>query len=339
MNTPIKDGCDAVPVGDSDALAVGRLPVLRAVASTPARDGVKRRLAPLRRGLARRQPAAIAAYAGALALAALVLVNPLQITVVLALCIIVLLVAGLGRAAWPYLKTGLFIGGFLAVLNPLISNGGSTVLWQINVGIAHESITIQGIAYGLTTALRIIAVIMTFALFTLVLDADDQLDLMSRLSFRTGLIFSLASRLLPVFSRDATRISDAQRARGVELDAGRRRARIAARVPLLAALLAQSLERAVDIAASMEARGFGARERSRWSHGRRWRAADVLVTAAALAAAVTLIGGLVTGSFSYTFYPLLDDPWIQLASVWWLLALAALAVPLLWTLPWPHSQS
>jgi energy-coupling factor transport system permease protein len=289
--------------------------------------------------LARRQPAAVAAYAGALALAALVLVNPAQIAAVLVLCVLVLLVAGLGRAAWPYLKTGLFIGGFLAVLNPLISNGGSTVLWQVNLGIAHESITAQGIVYGVAMALRIIAVIMAFALFTLVLNVDDQLGLMSRLSFRTGLIFSLASRLLPVFSRDAARISDAQRARGVELDVGRRRARIAARVPLLAALLAQSLERAVDIAASMEARGFGARERSRWLHGRRWRAADALVTVAALTAAVTLIGGLLSRSFSYTFYPLLDNPWTQLRSVWWLFALLALAVPVLWTLPWPRSQS
>ena len=196
----------------------------------------------------------------------------------------------------------------------------------------------QGIVYGVATALRIIAVITAFALFSLVLDPDDQLGLMSRLSFRTGLVISLACRLMPVFSRDAARISNAQRARGVELDAGRRRARIAARVPLLAAL-AQSLERAVDVAASMEARGFGARERSHWSHGRLWRLADLVTMVSALLGVGLLLGGLFAGAFSYNFYPLLDDPWSQLGSTWWLLAFTALVVPALWTLPWRRSRS
>ncbi len=299
----------------------------------------RRRAEPRRRGLSRRQPAAIAAYVGALILAAIVLVNPLQVVAVLALCLVVLLGAGKGRAAWPYLKTALFIGCFLAILNLLISHSGSTVLWQLHLGPFSLPISLQGIVYGLATALRIFAVIAAFALLTLVLDPDDQLSLMSRLSFRTGLVLSLACRLLPVFSHDAERISDAQRARGVELDAGRRRARIAARVPLLAALLSQSLERAVDVAASMEARGFGSHCRSRWSHGRPWRAADLLTTAAAIVATGALVAGVVTRVFSYNFYPLLDDPLAQLTSTCWLLVLLTLALPALWTLPWHRSHN
>ena len=115
---------------------------------------------------------------------------------------------------------------------------------------------------------------------------------------------------LPGALADAARIADAQRARGVELDRGRRRDRVAARLPLLAALLTQSLERAMDVAASMEARGYG----------RRGRAS--LGAAAALAgrrrgrhrgrapvAAAALVGGLVAGAFRFAFFPLLDDPW------------------------------
>jgi energy-coupling factor transport system permease protein len=326
--------------GASDIAASGAQR-LRPQASAPAlpRTTPKRRAEPRRRGLARRQPAAIAAYVGALILAAIVLVNPLQVTALLLLCLVVLWGAGRGRAAWPYLKTALFIGGFLALLNPLISHGGSTVLWQFALGPLTVSITLQGIVYGVTTALRIIAVITAFALFTLVLDPDDQLGLMSRLSFRTGLVLSLACRLLPVFSRDAARISDAQRARGVELDAGPRRARVTARAPLLAALLSQSLERAVDIAASMEARGFGARGRTRWSHGRRWRTGDVVTTTVAAVAAAALVVGLVGGAFSYNFYPLLDDPLAQLTSTVSVLTLLALALPAIWTLPWRRSRN
>ena len=55
--------------------------------------------------------------------------------------------------------------------------------------------------------------------------------------------------------------------------------------------------------------------------------------------AAVLLGGLFAGAFSYNFYPLLDDPWSQLGSLWWLLAFAALVVPALWTLPWRRSRS
>jgi len=336
VNAPDAETLDSPSASAAGLRPGGRVPALR---TTPVERSAssKRRIEPRRRGLARRQPAAIVAYVGALTLAALILMNPLQVTALLALCLVLLVAADRGRAAWPYLKTGLYIGGFLAIVNPLISRSGATVLWQLQLGPFHVPITIQGVAYGVATALRIIAVITAFALFNLVLDPDDQLGLMSRLSFRTGLVISLACRLLPVFSRDAARISNAQRARGVELDAGRRRARVAARVPLLAALLAQSLERAVDVAASMEARGFGARDRSHWSHERRWRLADLVTTAAALLASAALLGGLFAGAFSYNFYPLLDDPWSQLASLWWVLAFAALVVPALWSLPWRRS--
>ena len=114
------------------------------------------------------------------------------------------------------------------------------------------------------TGLRLVAVMLAFALYTVVLDPDDQLALVSRFSFRSGLVVSLATRLFPVLQRDAGRIADAQRSRGVELDRGPRRARAVARVPLLAALFAQSLERAMDVGSAMTARGYGRRGRTRW---------------------------------------------------------------------------
>ena len=304
-----------------------------------SRGGSHRRRGPRRCGLARRRPGAIALYVAALALAALVFVNPLQSLALLGLLGVVLLGAGCARAAAPYLKTGLYIAVFLALVNPLVSHNGSTVLFQLPLPLVGGAVTLQAVVYGLAQALRVFALITAFALLTLVLDPDDQLALMSRVSFRSGLVVSLACRLLPVLSRDAGRIRDAQRARGLELDAGRRRERAAAHVPLLGALLVQTLERAMDVAASMEARGFGAHARTRWSHGRRWLTADRATAAAAAVAAAALLYGLVTHAFSYNFYPLLDPPLAQLGDVAWLLCLAALATPALWALLWRPSPN
>lgn len=279
------------------------------------------------RGLAARRPAAAAAYVGALAFAALALTNPIQVSLVLGLTLAVLALSGRLRAALPYARVALAVGLFLAVLNPLFGGGGLTVLWEADAGPLTITVTLEGIVFGLVSALRLMAVVLAFALFNVALDPDDQLGLMSRVSFRSGLVLSLASRLFPVLSRDAGHIADAQRSRGVELDRGTRRERAAARVPLLSALLTRSLERAVDIAAAMEARGYGGARRSRWLHRRPRRAADVALAAGAALAALALLAGFATGHVGYDFFPLLDDPRPQLFDPWWLALVAALTVP------------
>jgi len=286
------------------------------------------------RGLARLRPGVCLGFIAALGIAGLALASPVQVAVLLAVTLLSLWASGALRAAVPYLKVALYVGAFLALLNPIFSRGGLDVLWQTTLGPLTVKLTVQGIAFGVTSALRLATVTLAFALFTLVIDPDEQLGLLSRLSFRSGLVLSLAARLFPVFSRDAARLADAQRARGVELDRGRRRERAAARVPLLAALLTRSLERAVDVAASMEARAYGSGGRTRWVRRRRWTAADVLTAAAAAVAGVALVGGLATGAFAYDFFPLLDDPWAMLANGWWLALAVALAAPLVVTRPW-----
>ncbi|MEE4275002.1 MAG: energy-coupling factor transporter transmembrane component T [Thermoleophilia bacterium] len=305
-------------------------------ASVVAPRRTLRRRAPeaLPRGLARLRPGVCLGFIAALGVAGLALANPVQVAVLLAVTLLALWASGALRAAVPYLRVALYVGAFLALLNPIFSRGGLDVLWETTLGPLTVKVTVQGIAFGITSALRLATVTLAFALFTLVIDPDEQLGLLSRLSFRSGLVLSLAARLFPVFSRDAARLADAQRARGVELDRGRRRERAAARVPLLAALLTRSLERAVDVAASMEARAYGSGGRSRWVRRRRWTAADVVTAAAAALAAVALLGGLATGAFAYDFFPLLDDPWAMLASGWWVALALTLAVPLVVTRPW-----
>ncbi len=317
--------------GFDSAVAAPRVagPAARPSAQRSARVGRRARPRP-RRGLARLHPVAGFAYVAALAAAGLVIGNPLQLAVLFVLELVILATAGRLRAALPYLMIALTTGLFLAILNPLFSPAGLDVLWQFDLGFWHPTVTIQGIAFGLGTALRLAVVVLAFALYTVVLDTDDQLELLSRLSFRSGLIVSLATRLFPVLSRDGRRIADAQRSRGIELDAGGRRERIAARLPLLAALSTQSLERAMDIAESMAARGYGRPGRTFWRRDRRRRSIDLLTGLLALLAGCALVGGLVAGLFRYGYYPLLDDPWPGLFDPVWLFTLACFVLPVVW---------
>lgn len=276
------------------------------------------------RGLAAIHPLAALACVLAYVGAGLAIGNPLQLVVVFAFLLVMLAVAGRLRTAWTYLRIGLYTAVLLIVINALVSGNGLTVLWEASLGPLHLRLTLQGVTFGIGSALRLLVVITAFALYVVVLDQDEQLSLIGRLSFRSGLVASLATRMFPVLSRDATRISDAQRARGVELDLGRRRDRARARIPLLAALLTRSLERAMDVAESMEARGYGRRESHGWHRGRRWRPADVATAACAAVAMAALIGGLATGAFSYSYFPLLDQPLPGMTAPAWLVTVAAL---------------
>lgn len=300
------------------------VPVSRDVALPTARRRARWAARPARHGLARLHPMAALACIVALMAAGFVVVSPIALAMLLALIVAILATSHRLRAAVPYLRFSLTIAAVLIVLNPLFSRGGLDVLWHINLPLFDITITVQGLLFGLSSALRLCAVVWAFALYNAVLDQDDQLSLMSAVSFRSAMIVSLATRLFPVLSRDAARIADAQRARGVELDGGSRRHRVAARMPLLAALLTQSLERSVDLAESMDARGYGRRGRRAWKHGRRWRTADVTAAALATCVVIALVAGSALGAFRFRFFPLLDDPWSGIADPLWIVTLLLL---------------
>ena len=88
------------------------------------------------------------------------------------------------------------------------------------------------------------------ALLAAAVDPDELLRAVRRVSLRSGVTAALATRLVPVLARDARRLADAQRCR-----AARRRRRTAS--ASLRAVAAGALDRAIDVAATLEVRGYG----------------------------------------------------------------------------------
>ena len=90
--------------------------------------------------------------------------------------------------------------------------------------------------------------IACFALHSAAVDPDELLRAFRRLSFRSALTAALATRMVPVLARDARRFRDAQRCRPGPP---------ASRLALARAVTAGALDRAVDVAATLEVRGYG----------------------------------------------------------------------------------
>jgi energy-coupling factor transport system permease protein len=130
--------------------------------------------------------------------------------------------------------------------------------------------------------LRLAAVTLAFAAYALVLDHDALLR-SARFARRSALVVALATRLVPTLERDAHGLVEALRGRGIEVEGVRGRAR------LLSPLVSGSLERAVNLAEAMEARGYGRPGATR-APVPAWRAADRLAVAGA--ALLVAVGAL-----------------------------------------------
>jgi energy-coupling factor transporter transmembrane protein EcfT len=196
-------------------------------------------------------PAPAAALLAGLAAAALLAD---RIVSVAAIAVVLLLVCLRGPAGRRRLYLVGALGSGLAVflLTPFVSTIGWHVLWSgpsVPV-LGRLVVTREELHNWLFQGLRLTAVGLAFAAYALLLD-HDRLVQAAGFARRSVLAIALGTRLVPTLERDAAGLVEALRGRGVEVTGARGRAR------LVAPLLAGSLERALNLAEAMEARGYG----------------------------------------------------------------------------------
>jgi energy-coupling factor transport system permease protein len=229
------------------------------------------------------RPVPAAALLAALAVVALLADRAATVGGVSIILLAVCLRAPRARRA-PYLVAALASALALFVLTPLVATSGGDVLWRgpIVPVIGELNLTREELAASGLGALRLAAVTLAFSAYELLLD-HDRLVQAAGFARRSALTVALATRLLPTLERDAAGLVEALRGRGVETEGLRGRAR------LLAPLLAGSLERGLNLAEAMEARGFGRPGRTRIP-APAWRTVDR--AALALAGALVAAGAL-----------------------------------------------
>lgn len=244
--------------------------------------------------------AAGGAYCLALALAALMLSNPVALVAVAIAVLGAALGAGVGREVRRAALFALPLGVTIALVNALVTREGLTVIARLGdlPLLGHTDITLEATVYGAVLGLRAIAVIMCGALYTVAIDPDEVLRLFRRVSFRSALTATLATRMVPILIRDSKRLADAQRCRP-----GQRPSRLA----LMRAASTGVLDRALDVAAALEVRGYGCSRRPQ-----RWRTPysrhDVAFGASAVAVAALALAARLGGLAPFEAYPSLRSP-------------------------------
>jgi energy-coupling factor transport system permease protein len=201
--------------------------------------------------------------------------------------------AGVARQVRRAALIGLPIAIVIALVNPLVSQNGNTVIFRLGELLGHRfDVTLEAVLFGLVAGFRVLVLIAAFGLFNAVVDPDELMRAVRRFSYRSALTASLATRLVPVLVRDATRMNEAARCR----------AKPAPRAMVARAALASALDRAVDVAAALELRGYGSATRPARVR-RPWSRHDLRVAVAAGVIAAVVVGMRVLGVGEFEPYP------------------------------------
>ncbi|MEG1819600.1 MAG: energy-coupling factor transporter transmembrane component T [Oscillospiraceae bacterium] len=159
------------------------------------------------------------------------------------------------------IKPILFIIVFTAVLNIFYTNTGR-VLWEYS----FIKITTGGIYTAIFMAVRIICLIIASSLLTYTTSptmiTDGLERLLSPLKFMksgvhtVAMMMTIALRFIPTLIEEFDKITNAQKARGADLETGGLIQRAKALVPIFIPLFVTSFRRAYELAFAMECRCY-----------------------------------------------------------------------------------
>ena len=247
--------------------------------------------------------------------------QPVVLLALLATVVAAAAAARVGRPVARSLAWGVPFACVIALVNTAVTQDGVTVLVR-GFGLpvlGTTDITLEALVYSAVLGLRFLIVIGCAGLLAVAVDPDELLRAMRRASVRSGVTAAVATRLMPVLARDARRLAEAQRCRGTD-DAGR--------VAVLRAVTAGALDRATDVAATLELRGFASGRRPA-ARRRPWSRHDFAFLASAAGLAALGVARAVEGWASFDALPrlgpALDASAVVLAGALCAVALAPFA--------------
>ena len=274
--------------------------------------------------LGRARPWIAAAFLAPLAVIAFTFANPLVLVAAGVAAAGAGILSGAGRSIAQPLRWSFGLAVMVVAVNVIASQRGDTILirgFDLPV-LGQIDVSLEALAEGAVLALRIVVALVVFAVWSACVDPDRVLRAIRPIAARSALTATLVSRLVPIAAADGARMAEAGRLRGPA-------AAPVGRAALTRRLVAGSLDRSVDIAATLELRGYGLGIRSRMPRHPRERG-EVALLLAGLANLLLVAAAGLAGIAAFDAYPRvamdLDPPTV-------LLAVAVLAIAIAPLLP------
>src|SRR5262245_48166219 len=154
---------------------------------------------PGRSPLHRAPAAASVGFLGALGLVACVYSNPLVLAADGVAVAIAGYAAGVGQAVRASLRFALPLMVTMIVINVLVTHRGSTVLlrgWDVPV-LGRTDVTLESLVAGATIGMRVVVIVLAFAVYSACVDPDRVLRALRRVARRSALTAALVVRMVP----------------------------------------------------------------------------------------------------------------------------------------------
>lgn len=250
---------------------------------------------------------AVAAWSATCIVIVLSTTNPVYKAAVLAAALVAL-AAGVGLGRLRILLTGvLLIASFAVALNFVSAHVGSTVLLELpsQIPALGGPYTLEALAFGATGGLTVAAAILAAAPFSLLLASHEVMDALPAALSRTGAAIAASLNLVPAVAASFVEVTEAQRLRGWRPRGPRSWSEIVVPVVLT------SVEGSIQLAESMEARGFGSGKRTSVRPARMQRSDWLLVAASGAALGAFLVSQAAGWAAPWYAYPTLTTPSID----------------------------
>ena len=247
--------------------------------------------------LGRARPWIAAVYLAPLAVAAFACSNPIVLTAAGAAAYAAGALSGAAESVRRPLRWSLGLAVLVIGVNAVVSQRGATILirgGEVPV-LGQIDVTAEALAEGAVLALRIVVGILVFAVWSACVDPDRILRALRPFAARSALTATLISRMVPLAAADAARLGEAAALRGPA-------AQPLGRATIARRLIAGSLDRSVDIAATLELRGYGLGTRQRMPRHRR-EPGEAALAASGLVSLLLLVTGLSAGVAGFEAYP------------------------------------
>ena len=222
-------------------------------------------------------------------------------------CLVISLLCGAGyalclngrKAVGLCLKAVLPMMVFTAILNPIFSHEGITILTYLPSG---NPLTLESVLYGLAAAAMLGAVVLWFSCFSAVITSDKFVYLFGRIIPALSLVLSMALRFVPRFLQQLKVVTRAQKCIGKDPTRGSLLHRARCAGGILSTMISWALENGIDTADSMKSRGYGLPGRTAFSIFRfDKRDKQALVLLLALGAAV--LAGAALDGLTWRYFP------------------------------------
>lgn len=176
--------------------------------------------------------------------------------------------------AWENVRKALPLLAIIAVVTVILfavtAPGTTTVFWTV---------TTEGLQYGLTVALRLVALIVSGLIFLSTTSNEEVSIGLVKVGFpyRFSFAISTALRLVPTIIGTAATIVQAQRSRGHDIDSGNIVARLRKFAPIIIPVVVSTIRSTQIFAMALESKGFGAERQRTYLQNPSFRQQDILV--------------------------------------------------------------